>query len=476
MEGAPLNEQVPRDHFPATIVTSGATERTRRHAAALWVLLLAVSLGVLATVAREPGPVLPAFLPSYSTGVVIADLLTAFLLLNQARLVHRLSLFILASAYLFSGLIATVQLLVFPGVFSEHGLLGAGTQSAIWLWMMWHGGFPLFLIGYAVVFPIDDRLSRGGRARRRGWTAFAATVAIVAGCTALTTAGHDWLPVLVVQGNYGRAFKLGVAPFVFISNGVAVVALLLRTRLKTVVQIWLAVAAFASLLDALLTLESTMRYSVGWYMARIDSMIASAVILAAFLSEMIRLYGEVMRLNERLSTMAAIDGLTGIANRRRFDEALEVEWLRAARQRWPLALLMIDVDYFKRYNDALGHPAGDSCLKAVAAAAAACPRRAGDLAARYGGEEFVVLLPGADADGALAVARQLGERVRALGIHHPNGVAGMVTVSIGVASMMPTAGRTPDMLLQAADAALYAAKDGGRDRAMVAQQRELGVA
>jgi diguanylate cyclase (GGDEF)-like protein len=471
-----LVEEPQRTHFPATIVTSAATPRTRRNALLLAGLLLVVSLGVFSTVVDKPGPTLPAFLPSYGTAVIIADLLTAFLLLNQARLVHRLSLFALASAYLFSGLIATAQLLVFPGVFSEHGLLGAGPQSAVWLWMMWHGGFPLFLIGYAVETPIDDRMSRGGRARRRGWGGFAATFALVVACTMLVTAGHDRLPVLVSNGSYARSFAVGVAPAVVAVNGLAVIAIVVRTRLKTVVQVWLAVASFASLLDALLTLSAAMRFSVGWYVARIDSAIASAIILAAFLSEMIRLYREIMQLNERLSTMAAVDGLTGIANRRHFDETLEMEWQRAARQRTPLGLLMIDVDYFKRYNDALGHPAGDACLKAIAAATGASMRRAGDLAARYGGEEFVVLLPGADADGGLAVARHLRDRVHALAIPHPNGVADRVTVSIGVASLVPTAAKAPEVLLAAADGALYAAKEGGRDRAVLAPHRELGVA
>jgi len=112
----------------ATIVTSGATGRTRWQAFGLSALLLAVSLGVLLTNARAPGPTMPAFLPCYSTGVVIGDLLTAFLLLNQARLVGRLSLFVLAAAYLFTGLSAAIQLLVFPGVFSEEGLLGGGRR------------------------------------------------------------------------------------------------------------------------------------------------------------------------------------------------------------------------------------------------------------------------------------------------------------------------------------------------------------
>jgi diguanylate cyclase (GGDEF)-like protein len=462
-------------HHSATIVTSGATGRTRWQAFGLAAALLAISLGVLATDARTPGPVLPAFLPSYSTGVVIGDLLTAFVLLNQARLIDRLSLYVLTAGYLFTGLIAAIQLLVFPGVFSEHGLLGAGPQSAVWLWMIWHGGFPLFLIGFAVLAPIDDRAAVARWAPSFGWGAVLGTIALVIACTLLVTAGHDFLPALVVQGDYAHSFDLGVAPTVLALNAIAVVLLAVRTRFRTVVQLWLWVAALASLLDATLTLSATTRFSVGWYMARIDSLVASAIILAAFLSEMIRLYGEIIALNERLSEIAAVDGLTGIANRRRFDEAMELEWRRALRQRAPLALLMLDVDYFKRYNDALGHPAGDTCLKAVAAATAAASRRAGELAARYGGEEFVVLLPGVTAEGALLVADELRERIRSLGILHPHGADHVVTASIGVASVVPDQVETSASLLAAADGALYAAKEAGRDRAVVAPRVATGA-
>lgn len=464
------------NHLSATIVTSGVTGRTRWQAFGLSVVLLAVSLGVLSTNAGKPGPVLPAFLPSYSTGIVIADLLTAFMLLNQARLIGRLSLFMLAGAYLFTGLIAAIQLLVFPGVFAEHGLLGAGPQSAVWLWMIWHGGSPAFLICFAMIAPVDERLSEKNSAYIFGWAWMIGTLVLVAGATLLTTLGHDLLPTLVVQGDYARSFDLGVAPLVLALNGLAVVLLVVRTRFKTVVQLWLWVSALAGLLDAVMTLSATSRFSVGWYMARIDSLVASAIILAAFLGEMIRLYGEIMALNERLTEMVAVDGLTGISNRRRFDEQLEIEWNRALRQRLPIGLLMLDVDYFKRYNDALGHPAGDTCLKAVASATLPSPNRAGDLAARYGGEEFVVLLPNTTAEGALVVAGQLRERIRSLGILHPNGADTVVTVSIGVASVVPSAGENSSSLLAAADGALYAAKDAGRDRAVVAPRVEMNAA
>jgi diguanylate cyclase (GGDEF)-like protein len=171
--------------------------------------------------------------------------------------------------------------------------------------------------------------------------------------------------------------------------------------------------------------------------------------------------------NERLSQLSFEDALTGLANRRRFDEALEVEWRRAARLRTPLALVMADVDHFKAYNDSLGHPQGDKCLAAVAGVFLRSLARAGDVAARYGGEEFLVLIPGADDEGARAFAEKLRRGCEALAIPHPTAPSGqIVTISLGVASCIPSRDNTAGALLVQVDAALYRAKQAGRNRVL----------
>lgn len=159
-----------------------------------------------------------------------------------------------------------------------------------------------------------------------------------------------------------------------------------------------------------------------------------------------------------LRELAFIDGLTGVHNRRHFDERFLAEARRAQRSRAPLAVVLADVDHFKRYNDALGHLAGDDCLRRVAAALRACLRRPTDLLARYGGEEFVCLLPDTDLAGAIGVAQLMEDGVRALVLPHP-GVDGSVTISLGVA-----AGTSGQGLVEAADKALYLAKAAGRGR------------
>jgi diguanylate cyclase (GGDEF)-like protein len=159
------------------------------------------------------------------------------------------------------------------------------------------------------------------------------------------------------------------------------------------------------------------------------------------------------------------DELTGLANRRSFDTALRTEWGRAARDGAPLGLLMADVDHFKAYNDTYGHPAGDHCLARVADAIRGGMRRPADTAARYGGEEFALILPGTDLAGAVAVAETIRSGVAGLGLEHASSpVSRRVTVSVGVASIVPDSSLTEADLLSAADQALYRAKFSGRNR------------
>jgi diguanylate cyclase (GGDEF)-like protein/hemerythrin-like metal-binding protein len=171
---------------------------------------------------------------------------------------------------------------------------------------------------------------------------------------------------------------------------------------------------------------------------------------------------------DKMEEMALVDGLLGIANRRNLDQRLELEWKRAFRERMPISFLMIDVDHFKRYNDACGHQAGDDCLKAVAKTISAV-KRATDLVARFGGEEFAVLLPNTPLIGAQIVANDVQCSVEEASIAHPDSpVAGHVTVSIGVASCIPSNLTGPPDLIAAADRALYAAKESGRNRVVLA--------
>ena len=172
---------------------------------------------------------------------------------------------------------------------------------------------------------------------------------------------------------------------------------------------------------------------------------------------------------DHLENIAFIDGLTGIPNRRSFDQHIRAEWQRGVRSASELSLLLIDIDHFKQYNDTYGHQAGDACLAVVAKALSSSVHRPGDLVARYGGEEFVCILPATNIEGASAIGTSLREAVNYLKIpHKSSSVCNHVTISIGGASIMPDQSSDIGDLIGAADAMLYKAKSEGRDRVVIA--------
>ena len=179
---------------------------------------------------------------------------------------------------------------------------------------------------------------------------------------------------------------------------------------------------------------------------------------------------ELLEANDRLEVMAATDALTGLANRRAFERVLQQEWRRAIRAQTPLALMMLDADWFKSLNDTQGHAAGDRVLRAIGGCIQQNALRPSDVAARYGGEEFVVIMPETDAEGALVIAERMRQAIQALALPHAGSASGVVTVSVGVASGWPQTEAGGAQLLRQADGALYDAKAAGRNRTMLAGQ------
>jgi len=178
---------------------------------------------------------------------------------------------------------------------------------------------------------------------------------------------------------------------------------------------------------------------------------------------------QLAELNMQLLKLANVDGLTGLVNRRHFDERLAEEWLRALRNRRPLTLIMFDVDWFKLYNDKFGHLEGDECLKRIARSAQEIVSRPADTVARFGGEEFIVLLPETDSSGATGVAEKLRTGVENLHLPNPDSsISPYVTISLGIITIVPSATSNQDDCLELVDEALYKAKKSGRNRLFVA--------
>lgn len=205
----------------------------------------------------------------------------------------------------------------------------------------------------------------------------------------------------------------------------------------------------------------TIVVGLGAFALRVRRLKAAERILMLRLTEMST---ELAAANRRLELLATTDALTHLPNRRRFSEFIEQEWQRATRDRTSIALLMLDVDFFKRFNDTRGHQAGDECLRRVAAVIGGRVKRSSDLAARYGGEEFAVVLSGAEEEGALSVAHWIRAEIERQAIPHgASSVSEYVTISIGVSVMTPVAGSSPEQLIEEADTALYRAKELGRN-------------
>jgi diguanylate cyclase (GGDEF)-like protein len=475
--------------------------RFERCAALAFVLASSVIFLVVAPYATRPLLPVRAFIPAYEAALILNDVITAVFLLGQFNALRMRGLLLLACAYLFAAALAASHLLSFPGLFAPTGLISAGPQSTAWLYMFWHVGFPILVTVYAL--SRDRHIGHKTNARTAMLGAVAITLGAAVALTLLATAGQDVLPALM-QGNHYRPAMAVVISTVWLLGLLALFALL-RRRPYCVLDLWLLVVICAWLFEIALSVGlNAGRFDFGFYAGRIYGLMAASFVLMALLTHNGILYARLIAAHERerrqsieLLRLSATDPLTGIANRRAFDQALDSEWRRTLRYKTPLSVLMIDVDYFKRFNDHYGHVAGDECLRRVAEAVASNARRAGEVAARYGGEEFAVLLPHIDAAEVRQLALRICDSVRQLGVPHAaSATAGHVTVSIGAAgadaamrfepkdgapgandNRLPIAPPSAATLVVSADRALYGAKAAGRDRVcMLSELGELDTA
>ena len=440
------------------------TTRQQAMIAGAIALLILLTLAVAAPRADLQWPAINPFMPMCALTVFTTASIAAFLLGAQFIVTRQPMLGALGGAYAFTALAVALQLLMFPGVFSPTGLFGARPTSAAWMWVFWHGGFPLFVI-LAVL--MRDRLSRDavadGRVGLWAWLLIGGPVLV--GVLLCSFAVLTNLPPPLHAGNGDNP----VAVILWAINAIAVLAVVASGRLRAVLDVWLAIAALACLTDTTLNLLSTDRFTVGWYVARLFSMFAPGVLVCVLVWEVTALYRRLFEAHVSLRQASMRDALTGLYNRTYFNEQIDNQISAAQGNGQPFSLVMVDVDHFKRYNDAFGHLKGDACLAAVAHALAGVVRRPADFIARYGGEEFVVVLPETDANEAQAFAERAREAVLRLRIEAA-APSRYVTVSAGCATSVPgNSVLSIDTLVETADAALYRAKAAGRNLVMTAQ-------
>src|SRR5258708_5818008 len=328
--------------------TSFITARPSRNsfaaAAAIGASLL-VACALTLSAARTDLPHIPELLVAYDGALIILTLMPAYLLFGQFLLSGTLPVAILATAYLTTGLLVVVTLLCFPGVFLRQDFFHVDPASSIWVWLICHVLFPAAVCVYALLDWLNIAAPTR-KVRAMIGVCSAVAVAVTAAVFVLVTAGIDLLPPLVVTRNYLDLYTSGLGPVAWALNLAALLLIVFCLRCRSLVQVWLAVAVLASLLDMSVTLYAPQRYSAGWYLSRVISLLATGVVLAAMLREMTLLYAQIAHLNDRLEEMAVTHALTAPANRRPFNVPLNPEGRRPPPAKGKISLPLYDLHPF----------------------------------------------------------------------------------------------------------------------------------
>lgn len=453
-----------RGSSPATrLVTRIQRER------ALWTCgVIGLGTAIFAPIANMPWPLIPAFLPAYQTTIILAYTITAYLTFAQYRVTRSAPLLYLSGGCLYTGAILIVQFASFAKMFLADGALVGSAQTTIWLWFFWHLGPPA-----GILLSIARECLPVGPMRKlsKNVAIFGISLVILTGGSiALATLFPEFLPMLDVGGNFSRITTTGVAPALQALTALTLVLLWHVTRFRTVLQIWLAVALFALLCDDAITMLGEQRFSVGWYIGRLNGLISALVILFVYLAEINRAYvtsvNEARKLAvsysqlETKADQARIDELTGLPGRSMFLEQAEALMKRGVYSRMTIAVLFVDLDGFKRVNDQFGHCKGDFVLTQTADVLRSSLRD-GDIAGRLGGDEFVVCIL-APTDTLEQTAKKVAERIVGKVSEIGNGIG----CSIGV-ELCGAGNRDLDDAIKNADKAMYLAKKRGKNRFVV---------
>jgi diguanylate cyclase (GGDEF)-like protein len=402
------------------------------------------------------GPSYPLFAMLLAAAIMGTGI-TALLLLVQASTLRAAPEAVLGAGFAFAaaGMLPYASLYndLFPAVVSA---VGATPTAHEYLWFVWQGGLLASVLAY-------QRLRRGDpNAPRTRGRARAAIVALTVAYAAVVPFAiwSPGLPPVFANGRTTAVFTSFMVPVLVLLAAAAIAGTVRRRANANALDAWVAIPASGVIAEVYLTAIGGTRFTIGWYGSRIVTLFATTVVLAVLLARALRTYADLIERAEILEGEAHTDTLTGLPNRRRFDEEFARAFGSAIRRTSPIAVAIVDIDRFKQYNDHFGHQAGDDALHRIAGAIAESVGRSGDFAARYGGEEFVVILEDTTLGGAAGVGERIRNAVIDAGIPSPAGPP--LTVSVGVAARLPGSGA--EELLRQADAALYEAKNAGRNR------------
>lgn len=391
-----------------------------------------------------------------------AGALTAFLLYGQFLLSESIALLLFASAYEMGAIFAIPYLVSYPGIiFSDASPLPdlqiTGALRAMWL--------IVFTIVVSAGFLLDPNLQRRitTRLNVRRWFAIAlvGSAALAILLVALLWIFRGSIPTIVVDAKPTNFYHFILAPTVLFCSITAFGIALIRGRGQTYLSVWMAVVTMSAALDAVVNGLSLHVYSLEWTLAKIQTTLTMTIVLFALLVEIASIY-------LRSAHLSTHDALTGVYNRRGFDELAGGIVHYAMRKRIGIAMLVVDIDHFKKYNDHFGHTAGDDALKHVAKVLLEQTVRRSDFVARIGGEEFAVVLTDVNAQGATRTAERLQQAVAAANISHPTVESRRLTISIGISQTDDVSPMTALALFKSADSALYQAKASGRERYVLA--------
>jgi diguanylate cyclase (GGDEF)-like protein len=434
--------------------------RSQRYGALAVCVTLVVAALFAARFGRAPGPELKPVIPITAAIWSVADLLTAFLLLAQFYVNGRLLFARLSAAYAFSGTMTWAYVIAFPGLFRTGRLTLGDEQISSAVWWIWNFAFAALIIYATLNDSSAARIVSRRRVRILTWVfALAPSLVAIAVMTALFVY-REALPHVIVRGTFQPFYLAVLIPVLVAMNVLATIVLLRRPRQLTPLGVWLAVAAFSAALDCLMVDLSAGRYSYAWDTGKFITVFSASVVLAMMLLDVAAVY-------ERLARLARVDSLTSLQNRRAYEEHFELTFNNARRHNASIGLLFIDVDFFKEYNDSFGHAAGDECLRRVAATMRGCATRPLDLVARFGGEEFVAVLPETTLEGLHLVAERMRSGVEGLRTAQDGSEIAPVTISIGIGFAENARNVERAALFEAADRALYSAKDRGRNRVVL---------